>query len=251
VKEEENEFTSSSSRNLISDIIESSFGGSKADPRWTKREEISFIAMCLIHIVSCGNIKLVDLLNFIPSRTKKQFYRHYYGNKSNIKNFSDIFLEFYKLQKEVNLKKNSNQILEMFGFISKNLFDKGFIKYFNEKVDDEKCQKYFENIHAYITFEPRAYIKPPKSERDFYNSPLPKIFSSKRNSSKEIFKNSNINKSSSERILSSFKLEEELSVSNLTFKIEEKLFNKLCAISSSEDLIFDDSFLLEYALKEF
>lgn len=241
------EFISCSSNYQFSESIESGCGGSRVDTRWMKKEEINFIAVCLVYLISSEKMKFSNLLCYVPTRTKKQFYRHYHGNKTNIQKFSEIFFDYFKFPKKIHIKKGSNKINQLIELFTKKIFDKDFINYFNEKVDDDKCKMYFENTHAFITFEPRNMIKAQEMQKDIYNSPLPKVMSSNRNSSKEIFKNSNI----SDNVLSSIKLEDDMLVNNLTFKIEEKLFNKLCAFRSGDYLVIDDSCLFEYALKEF
>jgi hypothetical protein len=252
----EKEFISSktSSDYLLSEKIENSLDCSKVDPRWTKKEEINFIGVCLVYKLFSEKLKLSNLLVFVPTRTKKQFYRHFYGNKNSMQIFSDIFFDYCNMTNPElysDLQCEPQKVNQMHHFFTKKIFEKEFIKYFNEKVKDEKCQNYFENIYEYITLEPRVYLKFPKKEEDIYLSPKSKKRNSCGNSSQGILKNSNRNKSSKDKISSNYKIENEVVVSNLTFRIEEKLYDNLLSLSKSEFLVIDEFLLFEYAMKKF
>jgi len=79
---------------LLSEKIESSFDLSKLDTTWTKKEEINFLCAFMIYKLFPGKVNLSSMLIFVPSRTKKQFFRHLFANKNNIEIFSKIFLDY-------------------------------------------------------------------------------------------------------------------------------------------------------------
>jgi len=240
----DNEFfeTPKDSCYLLSEKINSSFDLSKMDPRWTKKEEIRFIAVCLVHRLSVEKIKLSNLLELIETKTKKQFYRHYYSNRHSIQVLYDLLVKFKKIPIEVT--NDPKKISEMFEFLKNQIFDKDFIEFFESNAKDERTKQYFKNIYDYLIFEPKFFIKSNQNEGDFYSSPKPKNKNLTKNSSKNISLKTS-------QCLSGYKLHDDLVLKNLSVRIEDKLYTKLLSFSRDKNkLIIDDLFLYDYAMSE-
>jgi len=238
---------------LLSERIENSFDLSKLDTTWSKKEEINFLCAFLIYKLFPQKVKISSILIFVPSRTKKQFFRHLYANKNSVEIFSQIFLDYSKSTMPeliTDLDYDTGKVNQLFISLNKKILDKEFVVYFEENVQDESCQKYFKKIYKYITLEPLKYLKPPKDEENVYLSPKPKRVSFGGNSSQGIFINSLRNKSNEEITSSFLKIKDDGVLSNLAFKIEESLYANLLSLSKKDSLIIDDSLLYKLIMSD-
>jgi hypothetical protein len=223
---------------------------------WTKEEEISFLAICLIHEHFNKKIKLSYLTQLLITKNYSQFYQHFYKKRKVLSNFYKIFFSFFDCSNINNVELLEYTLEELFNILKSNLLNDSFIRNFTENVKDKNTIKFFQNIFSCHTFIPTLFIDRTLSQssnkkENYETSPLSinkqyKLSSDgKRLSSfKNNLKNNNLDYSNKK--ICDFKIK------HIKVNMEEDFYEKIRSISSyNKTVILDNNFLVNYIISKF